>query len=71
MITMTTLSPLRRKALSIALQSVLSPAQLTAARELTAAENPGRGTPQPEDVLYWMRVNMPDATRRVEDVLHG
>jgi hypothetical protein len=70
MITMTTPSVSRRKALAAALDRVLAPAQMTAARELMAAENPGRATSQPEDVLYWMRVNMPGATRRVENILH-
>jgi hypothetical protein len=59
----------RRKALSAALDRVLAPSQLTAARELLRAENPGRPAPRPEDILYWMRVNMPGATRRVESIL--
>lgn len=64
-----TLSPSRRKQLAAALTQVLAPAQLTAARELLLAESPRRLSPQPEDILYWMRVNMPMATSRVERIL--
>ena len=63
------LSASRRKQLTSALAQVLAPAQLTAARELLLAEAPGRVRPQPEEILYWMRVNMPLATRRVEKIL--
>lgn len=59
----------RRKLLASALDRVLAPAQLTAARELMLAEEPGRSAPQPEEILYWMRVNMPQATSRVEGIL--
>lgn len=65
-----TLSASRRKSLATALSAVLNPAQLTAARECILAENPGRATPQPEDILFWMRINMPAATARVEELLH-
>jgi hypothetical protein len=65
-----TLSPTRRKALVAALQVVLHPAQLTAARECIMAEEPGRGMPSPEEILFWMRLNMPGATARVEELLH-
>lgn len=65
-----TLSPTRRKALVAALQVVLHPAQLTAARECIMAEEPGRATPSPEEILFWMRLNMPGATARVEELLH-
>lgn len=64
-----TLSPMRRKALASALSRVLHPAQLTAAREMILAERPGRAQPQPEEILFWMRLNMPDATTRVEELL--
>jgi hypothetical protein len=63
------LSASRRKQLTLALARVLAPAQMTAARELILAEEPGRVSPQPEEILYWMRVNMPLATRRVERIL--
>jgi hypothetical protein len=64
-----TLSPSRRKQLASALTQVLAPVQLTAARELMLAEAPGRLSPQPEEILYWMRLNMPQATLRVEGIL--
>ena len=64
-----TLSASRRKRLASALARVLAPAQLNAARELVLAETPGRPAPRPEEILYWMRVNMPLATRRVEGIL--
>jgi hypothetical protein len=67
--TMLPSSPSRRKILASALAQVLAPAQLTAARELMRAEAPGRLAPQPEEILYWMRVNMPQATRRVEGII--
>jgi hypothetical protein len=70
MITMSDSNVSRRKALAAALDRVLAPVQITAARELWTAENPGRGIPQPEDILYWMRINMPGATRRVENILY-
>ena len=65
----TPLGASRRKALACALSQAVTPAQLTAARELMQAEAPGRPSPQPEEILYWMRLNMPVATRRVEDIL--
>jgi len=65
-----TLNASRRKALASALSRVLHPAQLTAAREMILAEEPGRAAPSPEELLFWMRVNMPAATARVEELLH-
>lgn len=59
----------RRRLLASALAQVLHPAQLTAARELMLAESSRRLPPQPEEILYWMRVNMPQATSRVEKIL--
>ena len=64
-----TFSAPRRKQLAAALAQVLAPAQLTAARELMLAETRRRVPPQPEEILYWMRVNMPMATSRVERIL--
>lgn len=64
----TPLNASRRKLLAAALSQVLHPVQLTAARELMLAEAPGRLSPQPEEILYWMRINMPQATRRVEGI---
>ncbi|HXT01613.1 MAG TPA: hypothetical protein VN915_13135 [Elusimicrobiota bacterium] len=59
----------RRKQLAAALSRVLAPAQMTAARELMRAERPERREPQPEEILFWMRVNMPVATSRVERII--
>ena len=59
----------RRKQLAAALSQVLAPAQLTAARELMRSDRPRRPEPKPEEILYWMRVNMPLATSRVERIL--
>ncbi|MFI5347989.1 MAG: hypothetical protein ACHQ2Z_00465 [Elusimicrobiota bacterium] len=63
------LSAPRRRQLSSALSQVLSSTQLSAAREMMIAEAPKRLPPQPEEILYWMRVNMPQATVRVERIL--
>ena len=62
-------SPARRKQLAAALSRVLAPAQMTAARELMRSERPCRRDPQPEEILFWMRVNMPVATSRVERII--
>jgi hypothetical protein len=59
----------RRKQLSSALAQVLTPAQMNAAREFMLAEAPGRPSPRPEEILYWMRLNMPLATGRVEGII--
>lgn len=55
----------RRKQLAAAISSVVSSAQLTMVHELMAAEKPGRHAPQPEEILFWMRLNMPVAAGRV------
>lgn len=69
--TLATLSPRRRKALISALAKVLEPAQAAAAREFILAEKPGRAEPQPEEILFWMRANMPLATVRVEELMRS
>jgi hypothetical protein len=51
------------------LAQALTPEQMNAARECMLAETPGRLAPRPEEILYWMRLNMPLATRRVEGIL--
>ena len=69
---MMTLSPrdsARSKILGIVIADVLSAAQLTMVRELVTVEKHGF-TPQPEDLLHWMRLNMPVAAQQVEDILH-
>jgi nitrate/nitrite-specific signal transduction histidine kinase len=60
----------RRKALHTAIAQVLSPAQLTMVRELVSAEDPEHAEPVVDDILYWMRLNMPNAAIQVEEVLH-
>lgn len=70
MMTLVPLDAVRRKQLTYAISRVLTPAQLTMAYEFMAAERYGRPMPQAEDVLYWMRLNMPLAAQRVEEVLH-
>jgi hypothetical protein len=55
----------RRKVLAKAISSIVNPAQLTMVHELMAAEKPGRSAPQPEDILFWMRLNMPVAAGQV------
>lgn len=64
------LDPARRRLLAAALAQILSPAQLTMARELVRAASADAREPRPEDVLYWIRLNMPVAASRLEDVLH-
>lgn len=60
----------RRKALQSAIIQVLSPAQLTMVRELVSAEDPEHAEPVVDDILYWMRLNMPVAAQQVEEILH-
>jgi hypothetical protein len=67
--TLMTMTPSRRKALAKAIASVLSPAQLTMAHELIAAERPGQPAPQAEEILFWMRLNMPSAAARVDELV--
>jgi hypothetical protein len=64
------LDPIRRRLLASALEQILTPAQLTVARELQQAANPCCREPRPEDILYWIRLNMPVAASKLEDVLH-
>lgn len=64
------LDPARRKLLASVIRQVLSPAQLTMVHELIAAERPGRPAPQAEDIMFWMRLNMPVASDRVDELLH-
>jgi hypothetical protein len=64
------LDPVRRRLLAAALEQILTPAQLTAARELQRASDPSGREPRPEEVLYWIRLNMPVAASKLEDILH-
>lgn len=59
----------RRKALEAAFIRVLTPNQQAAVRELVRAECE-KGEPQPEDMLYWLRLNMPVASGRIDRVLY-
>ena len=58
----------RSEILASLITQVLTPTQLTMVSELVAAEKPGR--PQPEDLLYWMRLNMPTAAEKIEAILY-
>lgn len=60
----------RRKALEAAFLQVLTPSQRTMVRELVRAENRAKEEPRPEQLLYWIRLNMPGASSRIEHVLH-
>jgi hypothetical protein len=64
------LASYRRKALVCAIADVLNPVQRTMVGELIQAEDPHHAEAEPEDVIYWMRLNMPVAARQVEDILH-
>ncbi|MBI5245741.1 MAG: hypothetical protein HY923_01060 [Elusimicrobia bacterium] len=70
MMTMSPLDASRRKLLASIIRQVLSPAQLTMVHELLAAERPGRPAPQAEDIMFWMRLNMPVASDRIDELLH-
>ena len=64
------MDPSRRKRLQLALSGVLTPAQLSMASVLVATEKPGMPDPTPEQLLHWMRLNMPVAAARIEAILH-
>ncbi|MDE2040386.1 MAG: hypothetical protein KGO96_11995 [Elusimicrobia bacterium] len=70
MITATSSAALRRhhRCVASALNRVLSPHRRAEVRELVLAEN-GPRRASPHEVLSWMRVNMPLAADRVDDVL--
>ena len=59
-----------RKMLAAVIGQALTPDQLTMAHHLMAAEKPGRPAPRAEDILYWLRLNMPAAAERVDALLH-
>ena len=63
---MTNVAP-RRRALASAINRVLSPKQRLAAREFCSSESGKQCTDT--DLMSWMRVNMPSAADRVDDVL--
>ncbi|MBI4061294.1 MAG: hypothetical protein HY403_07670 [Elusimicrobia bacterium] len=70
MTTLVSLDGSRRKLAASAIARVLSPAQMTMARQLMAAEKSGRPAPQPEEILFWLRLNMPGAAERIDAILH-
>lgn len=70
MTTLMTYDAPQRKLLASIISRTLTPSQLTMAHHLMAAEKPGRHAPRPEDVLYWLRLNMPSAAERVDELLH-
>jgi len=58
---------LKRRALTSAINRVLAPKQRAAARELCSVEAGRRCSST--DLISWMRVNMPSAADRVDDLL--
>ncbi|MEK7717084.1 MAG: hypothetical protein AAB322_04945 [Pseudomonadota bacterium] len=68
MITLSAAGSARSEILASLIMQVLTPTQLTMVTELVSAEKPGR--PQPEDLLHWMRLNMPTAAEKIEAILY-
>lgn len=60
----------RRRALESAIARELSAAQLTMVYELIAAQDPSGSAPKAEDIMYFLRLNMPLAVARIEARLH-
>jgi hypothetical protein len=69
MMTLVSLDGSRRKLVAAVIAQVLTPCQITMAHELIEAEHPGM-VPQPEDLLFWLRLNMPVAAESVDAILH-
>lgn len=65
-----TYTPKRSKALHAAIEQVLTPAQCTMVQEFLGAEDPMGPAPRASDMLSWIRVNMPMAAVRVEELLY-
>ena len=70
MMTLVSLDGSRRKIVASVIAQVISPSQMTMAHQLMAAEKPGRPAPQPEEVLFWLRLNMPVAAGKIDAILH-
>ena len=70
MMTLVSLDGSRRKIVASAIAQVISPSQTTMALQLMAAEKPGRPAPQPEELLFWLRLNMPVASDKIDAILH-
>ncbi len=68
--TLVSLDDSRRKFVASAIARVISPAQMIMAHQLIAAEKPGCSAPQPEEVLFWLRLNMPVAAEKIDSILH-
>lgn len=63
-------TPKRSKALNAAIEQVLAPAQITMVREFLQAEDPMGPAPRASDMLSWIRMNMPMAAVRIEELLY-
>jgi hypothetical protein len=63
-------SAARRKALMSAITRELTPVQLTMVRELMQAQDAKAPAPHAEQVLQWLRENMPTSAVRIEDSLY-
>lgn len=70
MMTLVSLDGSRRKIVAQAITSVITPAQMTMAHQLMSAEKPGRPAPMPEEILFWLRLNMPVAAGQIDAILH-
>ena len=68
--TLVSLDGSRRKFVASAIAQVIAPAQLTMAHQLMAAEKPGRPAPQAEEILFWLRLNMPVAAEKIDAIIH-
>ncbi len=68
MMTLVTPDAARRRRIAAAIAGTLTPAQLMMARELMAAD--GSASVLPEDLLFWIRGNMPEAAARIEKLLY-
>ena len=64
-----TFIPSHSKLLGAVIAEVLTPEHMTMVRELVSAEKHG-AIAMPEDLLHWMRLNMPTAAQQVIDILH-
>ncbi|MEK7232672.1 MAG: hypothetical protein AAB268_02560 [Elusimicrobiota bacterium] len=68
--TLVSLDGSRRKIVASVIAQVISPSQMAMALQLMAAEKPGRTAPVPEEILFWLRLNMPVAAGKIDAILH-
>ena len=61
----------RSKALACAIDRVLTTHQLVMVREFMLAENPSNQKPTPEQVMFFLRLNMPLAAGKIWDIVHA